>query len=94
MRKATWTPRFERAARRYLRRHPEEREHLHDLVRRLREDPFEPSLGTHKLRGALKGYWACSMAYDCRLLFELVRHRDTGEEVILLLTLGTHDEVY
>jgi mRNA-degrading endonuclease YafQ of YafQ-DinJ toxin-antitoxin module len=34
------------------------------------------------------------MAYDSRILFDLARDGETGEEVIVLIALGTHDEVY
>jgi mRNA-degrading endonuclease YafQ of YafQ-DinJ toxin-antitoxin module len=32
--------------------------------------------------------------YDNRILFEFVQNPESDEEEILLLTLGTHDEVY
>jgi mRNA interferase YafQ len=58
----------------------------------LEQDAFDPQLKTHKLTGSLDGVWACSAGYDLRLLFEFVQHE--GTEAILLLTIGTHDEVY
>jgi len=51
-----------------------------------------PSLRTHKLRGSLVGCSACSAGYDLRIVFEFMQHE--GQEAILLLALGTHDEVY
>ena len=38
--------------------------------------------------------WACTVDYDNRILFEFAQNAATGEEEILLVTLGTHDEVY
>ena len=58
----------------------------------LAEDAFHPSLKTHKLRGTLEGSFACSMTHDLRILFEFIQHDGAG--AILLLTVGTHDEVY
>ena len=58
------------------------------------EDPFHPTLHTHKLKGELAGAWACTVEYDNRIIFELVSNPQTGEEEILLTTMGTHDEVY
>jgi mRNA interferase YafQ len=55
-------------------------------------DAAHPSLRTHKLRGPLAGCWACSAGYDLRIVFEYAQHE--GQEAILLLALGTHDEVY
>jgi mRNA-degrading endonuclease YafQ of YafQ-DinJ toxin-antitoxin module len=60
----------------------------------LAEDPFTPALDTHKLKGVLEGLWACSAAYDCRIVFEFVQSPDRQEEVILLVDIGTHDQVY
>jgi len=42
--------------------------------------------------GLLAGVWACSAGRDLRVLFEFVTRDDA--EAILLLTVGTHDEVY
>jgi mRNA-degrading endonuclease YafQ of YafQ-DinJ toxin-antitoxin module len=36
--------------------------------------------------------WASSAAYDLRIVFEFVQHEEA--EAILLLSAGTHDEVY
>ncbi len=58
----------------------------------LAEDAFHPNLKTHKLRGSLKGSFACSVTYDVRIVFEFVD--DAGVESILLQTIGTHDEAY
>ncbi|HAZ28110.1 TPA: type II toxin-antitoxin system mRNA interferase toxin, RelE/StbE family [Candidatus Acetothermia bacterium] len=58
------------------------------------EDPFHPSLRTHRLKGELAGVWACTVDYRNRLLFEIVRNPSSGAEEILLLTMGTHEEVY
>lgn len=58
------------------------------------EDLFAPALGAHKLSGELYGLWACSCGYDCRIVFTLEMDAQTRAEVILLLDLGTHDDVY
>ncbi len=58
----------------------------------LQEDVFNPQLATHKLKGALAGYWACSAGYDLRIVFQIAK--TSAEEIILLVSVGTHDEVY
>jgi len=83
---------FIRAARRYLKKHPPTADDLEATLLLLSEDAFQPRLKTHKLRGDLSGVWACSAGYDVRILFEFGQHE--GTEAILLLTMGTHDEVY
>ena len=58
----------------------------------LRENAFDPRLGTHKLKGNLDGLWACSAGYDLRIVFEIVKAAEA--EIILLVSVGAHDEVY
>ena len=83
-----------RAFKRAVRRQPELRTRVEYILKQLAEDPFHPALHSHKLKGELAGAWACTVDYDNRILFELVRNPESGEEEILLLTMGTHDEVY
>jgi addiction module RelE/StbE family toxin len=83
---------FIRAARRHLKKHPQAADTLEATLILLSESAFESRLKTHRLKGDLDGVWACSVEYDLRILFELVQH--DGAEAILLLTIGTHDEVY
>ncbi|MEH2446192.1 MAG: phosphotransferase [Nostoc sp.] len=64
------------------------------LGEQLAEDPFYPSLRTHKLKGDSLGIWACSIDYNNRILFEFVPHPDSRELIISLLTLSSHDDVY
>jgi mRNA interferase YafQ len=86
------SPAFGRDLKRWLKSHPETAESLEATLEQLSANAANPSLRTHKLRGSLAGCWACSAGYDLRIVFEYTQH--DGQEVILLLTLGTHDEVY
>ncbi len=83
---------FVRDARRLIKKHPQMDPILQATLEALAEDAFNPTLKTHKLKGDLKGLWACSAGYDARIVFAFVRHE--GREAILLQTVGTHDEVY
>jgi addiction module RelE/StbE family toxin len=83
---------FVRAAKRRVRKDPRVAEDIRAALELLAEDAFHPQLRTHKLKGNLKGSWACSVGYDLRIVFKYVRHE--GAEAILLETVGTHDEVY
>ena len=55
---------------------------------------FDPALKTHGLSGDLAGHYACSCGYDCRVVFKLVKDAKTKKECVLLVDVGTHDEVY
>ena len=94
MRTVIWAPNFARALRRKIRQNPLLRQPIQTTVRQLAEDPFHPSLHSHKLKGSLAGLWACTIDYDNRILFEFVEDPDSEESAIHLLALGTHDEVY
>jgi len=86
------SPTFVRAAKRFIGKHPPAADALCETLRLLAEDAFDLRLRTHKLKGSLAGCWASSAGYDARIVFEFVSQG--GDEAILLLSIGTHDEVY
>ncbi len=92
--KIAWTPQSLRAFKRIIRKRPDFRPLIEKTVRKLAEDPFHPSLHTHKLKGDLSNIWSCSIDYSYRILFEFIENPEDQEEAILLLNLGSHDEVY
>ena len=94
MRKLVWTPAFVRALKPILRRNPGLGRKVQRVLESLSADPFHPALRTHKLSGDLEGSWACSVAYDLRIVFAFVPNPGTGAEEILLQAVGSHDDVY
>jgi addiction module RelE/StbE family toxin len=88
-----WSAGFVRKFKRLTKKNPQLRSQIEKALQFLAEDPFDSSLHTHKLKGNLDGVWSCSIDYDNRILFEFVENPDSEEE-ILLLTLGSHDDVY
>lgn len=93
MRRLVWSKTFLRAYKTATRRHPHLKQDIEAVLRLLVDDPFEPRLRTHKLKGQLEGTWGCSIGYDRRLIFEFVKGVGKEDE-ILLIEIGTHDEVY
>jgi addiction module RelE/StbE family toxin len=94
MRQIGWTPKSLRAFKRLVKRNPDLRSAIEQTLNQLSEDPFHPSLQTHKLTGDLAGIWSASIDYRLRILFEFVNDVETQEQSILLLNLGSHDDVY
>ena len=94
MRGLVLSPKFKRAYRKFIKRDVVRRKHLEEVLRQLEVDAFAPKLGTHKLSGVLSGLWACSCGHDCRIVFTFEIDAKTQDEVIILLDIGTHDEVY
>ena len=84
------TQHFERRARKFLRKHPDLRPRLRDILNDLSQDPFQPRLRLHPLTGKLEGIQAVSLTYSYRLTLLL----KVTEQEIVLLDIGTHDAVY
>ncbi len=94
MRRLILTPKFKRAFRKFVRRNAELQQRIEDTLQQMEVDVFFPGLGTHKLSGQLDGFQSCSCGYDCRVVFSIEQDAETKIEVIVLLDIGTHDEVY
>ena len=85
-----WTNTFERTARKFLRRHPELAGLFEDVLLQLEADPFAPKLRLHPLKGKHRDKHAVSLTYSHRIVLIL---RLTEDEIVLL-DVGSHDEVY
>ncbi|TAN43333.1 MAG: plasmid stabilization protein [Nitrospirae bacterium] len=81
---------FFRRARKFFRKHPELKERFAIVVDDLRKDPFHPHLEFHSLGGKLKGIQAVSLTDSYRITLTLM----VTEREIILLDIGSHDEVY
>jgi mRNA-degrading endonuclease YafQ of YafQ-DinJ toxin-antitoxin module len=94
MNKIVLSSKFKRAFRKFTRRNTQLQNRIEIVIAKLADDVFEPTLGTHKLEGKLADLLSCSCGYDCRVVFAVETDKNTGETVIVLLDVGTHDEVY
>ncbi len=81
-------PSFIRQANKVLKRNPRLKEKFRQTIEKLVDDPFSPSLKTHKLKGDLREFWSCSVSHEIRLRFKI------KEGAIELMDIGPHDEVY
>jgi len=84
------TKTFLATARKFFRRYPELMGEFAGLLEQLRQDPFAPRLRTHPLKGRHRGTHSVSLTYSFR---PVVLVRITRKEVVLL-DIGSHDEVY
>lgn len=55
-----------------------------------KQDPFDQRLKNHKLRGQEEGVRSISAGYDLRILY----YEQDGHSVVILVKVGSHDEVY
>lgn len=79
---------FRKKSKKLLKKNPSLNNTLENILRKLSNNPFDPFLHTHPLTGNLKGKHACSLTYDLRIVFKLY------DDIVHLLDIGTHDEVY
>ena len=63
-------------------------------IKEMEKDVFAKHLDTHKLSGDLYGLFACNCGYDCRIVFTFDDEQDKTMETIVLVDIGTHDDVY
>lgn len=92
--KIVWNNRFKRAFKKLIKNNLELQNKITNALILLAEDPFTPSLKSHKLTGNLSNLWACSVSYDCRIIFTFSQDEDLEESLIILVDIGSHDEVY
>ncbi len=94
MRELVLTPKFKRIFRKFVKRNKKLQQHIEETLGYMQKDVFAPHLGSHKLSGELTGLYACVCGYDCRIVFSIEQNGKMSNEVIVLLDIGTHDEVY
>lgn len=88
------TKQFDRAYRKFVRRYSFLKSKIDDTLVQMGTNLADPSLKTHKLGGKLRHLVACSCGYDCRIIFSIEQDKATSEKFIVLIDVGTHDEVY
>lgn len=94
MMEIVWSNGFKRSFKKIIKKNPQLQAQIVKALKLLADDPFTPSLKSHKLGGNLAGLWSCSVAYDCRIIFSFSEEEKLLEIVILLIDIGSHDEVY
>lgn len=79
---------FSRRSKKLLKKNPSLKVSHETLLAKLLNNPFDPSLHTHTLTGDMKGKYACSLTHELRVVFRLY------DDIVHLLDIGSHDEVY
>jgi addiction module RelE/StbE family toxin len=87
--KIVWDQGFKRVYRKKVKNDNELKKRFWKSLELFAKNPFQPRLRTHKLTGELEGLWAFSVAFDCRVIFEFIK-----ENEVLLIAIGSHEEVY
>lgn len=85
-----FTASYEKIEKRFLQRHPQLLERYAKTLTLLEHDPFHPSLRLHELKGRLAGLHSVSINIQYRITLEL----ELREGTIVLISVGSHGEVY
>ena len=86
--KIHWGSSFKRAFKKRVAGKPPE-EIFANQLKIFVNDPFDSRVKTHKLSGKLEGLWSFSVSYNCRVVFKFL-----PGNTVLLIDIGSHDEVY
>jgi len=84
-----WDEKFSKILKKWKKKHPELIKIFENKLTLFVDNPFHISLKTHSLSGNLKECWAFSITYEQRLIFKFI-----SDDKVLLIDVGTHDEVY
>ncbi|BCD61464.1 HigB toxin protein [Nitratiruptor sp. YY08-26] len=80
---------LKRAAK-FFKKHPNLLPKYKKVIEQLENDPYYPSLRLHKLKGDLNEYYSVSIDMHYRIVIDLI----ITDKEIILLDIGSHDEVY
>ena len=58
---------------------------LREKIIIFKNNPFDPCLKTHKLKGKLKDYWVFTISYSYRIIFRFL-----DKERIFFIDIGDH----
>ena len=81
---------YSKVEKKFFKKHKDLLEKYAKVLKKLQEDPFDPSLKTHKLQGELSQYYACSLNYEFRIIVTV----KIIDDMLVLINIGSHDEVY
>jgi addiction module RelE/StbE family toxin len=81
---------YSKKERKFFKSHPELINKYAQILKGLQDNPFNPGLKTHKLKGKLSDFHACSLTYEYRIICIII----VQDEQITLVDIGTHDDVY
>ena len=81
---------YAKKLRKFLKKHPNQFQKYAKAITILEQNPFHPSLRLHKLQGELKEYHSVSIDMKYRVIIDFI----IIDEVVYLIDIGDHDEVY
>ena len=90
MMELVWDAGFKRSYKKRIGPDPRLKELFWDALDTFIADPLDTKLKTHRLTGKLSGCYAFTVDPDCHVVFMFLK----GKRKVLLLNIGSHEEVY
>ncbi|MDD2864794.1 MAG: type II toxin-antitoxin system mRNA interferase toxin, RelE/StbE family [Methylococcales bacterium] len=81
---------YQRKERKFFKKHVDLLDKYEQVLTKLKENPFDSSLKTHKLHGDLSEFHACSLTHNYRIVCLFLIQNG----MIFLVDIGGHDDVY
>jgi len=94
MTKLVYSLTFKKAFKKFTKGNNHLKIQIFKTIELLEKDPFSSVLKSHKLSGQLLGLMACSCGYDCRIVFSIEKEKTSKYDIVLLIDIGTHNDVY
>jgi toxin HigB-1 len=85
-----YTDAYVKRAKRFARKHPDIIPQYENTLKLLEINPFHDSLDLHRLKGKMSGHYAVSINIYYRIRLDLISEGNK----ILLIDVGSHDDVY
>jgi len=90
MYKIKYTKSYEKRVIKFLKKHKDIYPQYKKTIEMLEENPYHPSLRLHKLKGELSKFFSVSINMKYRIIIDFI----IIDDVIILIDIGSHDEVY
>jgi addiction module RelE/StbE family toxin len=85
-----FTTKYEKKAKKFFKKHQDLKQKYKKTIFLLKSNHFHPSLRLHKLKGSLSEYHSVSIDMEYRIILDFI----IIDEKIILIDIGSHDEVY
>ena len=85
-----FTESYRKKEKRFIKKHPDLKDRYKKTLSLLMDNPHHPSLRLHKFQGKFGRYYSASISMNYRIILDLI----ITDKEIILLDIGSHDEVY
>jgi len=86
--KVLWSSQFLKAFKRFCKKNPDFKANFQIFFQEFCNNPLDSRFRLHKLKEKLKDLYSAKIEYDLRLILEI------EDGVVMLIDIGTHDQVY